>query len=72
MTHFVTGSFRLNPSKRQGNGSQAIAGATRKIEATYYSPFCAHVTLEPQNRLARHHPAVRSSTIRWSSGACSS
>jgi isoquinoline 1-oxidoreductase subunit beta len=35
--------------KRTGDADKALAGATKKIEATYELPFLAHATMEPMN-----------------------
>ena len=35
--------------KRVGDADQAMAGAVKKIEATYELPFLAHATMEPMN-----------------------
>ena len=37
----------------EGDARQAIAGAARRIEATYGTPFLAHATMEPMNCTAR-------------------
>jgi len=36
-------------AKRQGDAAAAMAGATKKLEATYQVPFLAHATMEPMN-----------------------
>ena len=41
-----------------GDAAKAIAGAARKVEASYFAPFLAHATLEPQNATA-HVTAAR-------------
>ncbi len=38
---------------KAGNADEALAGAAKKIEATYYSPFQNHVCMEPMNCIAR-------------------
>ena len=38
---------------RQGNVETAFAGAAKKIEAVYSTPFLNHATLEPMNATAR-------------------
>ena len=36
-------------ARKEGNAVKAMAGASRKIEAIYESPFLAHATMEPIN-----------------------
>lgn len=38
---------------KAGNADEALAGAAKKLEATYYSPFQNHVCMEPMNCTAR-------------------
>lgn len=35
--------------RKEGDALAAIAGATKKVEATFFAPFLAHATLEPMN-----------------------
>jgi isoquinoline 1-oxidoreductase subunit beta len=35
-----------------GDAAQAVAGAPKKVEATYFVPFVAHATMEPMNATA--------------------
>ncbi|MFI5337319.1 MAG: molybdopterin cofactor-binding domain-containing protein [Opitutales bacterium] len=39
--------------RSDGDVSAALAGAARRVDATYFYPYIAHATLEPQNCLAR-------------------
>jgi isoquinoline 1-oxidoreductase beta subunit len=36
-------------AKRNGDTDEGVKGAAKVLEAEYYTPFLAHVTLEPQN-----------------------
>ncbi len=38
--------------RSEGDAAKALAGAARRIEASYHAPFLAHATLEPQNATA--------------------
>jgi isoquinoline 1-oxidoreductase beta subunit len=41
------------PARSDGDLESALAGATRKLQATYTLPFLAHATMEPMNCTAR-------------------
>ena len=41
---------------RAGDASAGLAGAAKKIEATYFYPFLNHVCMEPMNATARYTP----------------
>jgi len=42
-----------NGERQNGEALKAIAGAAKKIEATYSTPFLAHATMEPMNCTAK-------------------
>ncbi len=42
--------------RKEGDAIKAIAGAAKKIEATYSTPFLAHACMEPMNATVRYTP----------------
>ncbi len=53
--HIRSGLSADNPyaMRDEGNASAAIAGAVKKIEALYGTPFLAHATMEPHTAVVR-------------------
>jgi isoquinoline 1-oxidoreductase subunit beta len=48
--HFMEGLDKPGAVARNaGDVKKALAGAQKKVEATYFVPFVAHVTMEPMN-----------------------
>ena len=41
------------PARSEGDLEKALAGAARKVSATYHLPFLAHAAMEPMNCVAR-------------------
>ena len=41
--------------RNEGDALKAIAGAAKKVEAVYSTPFLAHATMEPMNCTVAHH-----------------
>jgi isoquinoline 1-oxidoreductase beta subunit len=39
--------------RNDGDAAKAFAGAARKVEASYFAPYLAHATMEPQNATAQ-------------------
>ena len=53
--HVKSGLAADNPyaMRNEGNAASAIAGAAKKIDAVYGTPFLAHATMEPHTAIAR-------------------
>jgi isoquinoline 1-oxidoreductase beta subunit len=43
-------------ARHEGNPDRALAGAARRLEAVYETPFLAHATMEPMNATAHVRP----------------
>ena len=53
--HLETGltATETNGERREGDALAAIAGAAKKIEATYSTPFLSHACMEAMNATVR-------------------
>uniref|UniRef100_UPI0025FA4976 xanthine dehydrogenase family protein molybdopterin-binding subunit n=1 Tax=uncultured Methylibium sp. TaxID=381093 RepID=UPI0025FA4976 len=49
---------------QQGDAPAALAGAARRVEASYAFPYQHHATMEPMNATARYTPATPSTPAR--------
>jgi isoquinoline 1-oxidoreductase beta subunit len=49
----ATAPVEAKPARSDGDVEKALAGAARKLQATYHLPFLAHATMEPMNCTAR-------------------
>ena len=56
--HLKTGLTALGDyaGRKEGDAVQAIAGAAKRLEATYSTPFLAHACMEPMNATVRYTP----------------
>ena len=50
----LTGTEGVFVGNRKGDAGKALEGAARKIEATYYSPYVHHATMEPMTAVAKY------------------
>ena len=53
LTDGLTAKDGVFVGNKAGNAEDGLAGAAKKLEATYYSPFQNHVCMEPMNCTAR-------------------
>ena len=52
----LTGTQGVFVGNRQGDVGKGLAGAARKIEATFYTPYVNHATMEPMTCVAKFTP----------------
>ena len=52
----LTGNDNVFADTNDGDAIKAIAGAAKKVEAVYHSPFIPHVCMEPMNATVRLSP----------------
>ncbi len=52
----LTGTQGVFVGNKQGDVAKGLEGAARKIEATYYSPYVNHATIEPMSCIAKFTP----------------
>jgi isoquinoline 1-oxidoreductase subunit beta len=57
------------PTRKEGLGAAALAGAARTIEAVYEVPYLAHTPMEPMNCTAHARPAACEVWVPTQSGS---